>query len=511
MLDATTNFACLMDLLGVKSVDLCKAADADKTLVSRWRSGKRKLVPDSLWAQKIAAFFAETDETRPGRPILEVLHAYYPAQPLEKREDVVRALMRWLTEESYKEAEYQKDNAGLFGRLMRIIESLSEPEPEPEPLQLPQNTAVYGLSGVQGAAIMCAELVLASPEPKEVLYVCPEGLDMFTRDPKFGDRLMDMLMKMFAAGHTMSVVLRTDYKMTDVSLFSGRWLVAHLLGYIKSYYFDDFKQSYSDKMLSVAQDVFVYHVYDDDDGKILTTVKFDSESMDAAYRECRGYMSKSKQRFHYSLFESPDGFLHGAHPQSDRPCYQFARLPYFGIANDAEFRGVFQLDDGETELLRKEFTPLLWDVTRFSGDIPVRYVFCENDIEETLLKARSVSQELSAITGRRVNMTTKKLAEQLVRLKTLLEEYKNFEVCFLPDEVFEKLTMQIIVYADRAAVGWVAGGKSTACRDYTNVNALFGFCDAVWDKIPAPVRTRRAARKKLDMWLEKAKRYGVLG
>ena len=366
------------------------------------------------------------------------------------------------------------------------------------------------MSGVQGAAIMCGELVLASAEPKEVLYVCPEGLDMFTRDLKFGDRLMDMLMKLFAAGHTMSVVLRTDYKMTDVSLFSGRWLVAHLLGYIKSYYFDDFKTTYGDKMLSTAQGVFVYHVFDDD-GKILTTVKFDKESMDAAFNQCNGYMKKSKQRFHYSLFERPDGFLRGIHPQSDRPCYQFARLPYFGIASEAEFQDVFQLSDGEIERLRTETSPLLWDVARFDSDVSVRYVFCENDIDETLLKARNISQELSAITGRRVVMTTKKLASQLVRLKTLLVERKNFELCFLPGDVFDKLTMQIMVYADRAAIGWVAGGKSTACCDYTNVNALFGFCDAVWDRIPAPARTRRVAKKKLDMWLEKAKRYGVLG
>lgn len=133
MLDAGTNFAYLMDLLGVRSVDLCNAVGADKTLVSRWRSGKRKLTPESRWAKEIAAFFVEMDEKRRGHALLEVLRAYYPAEPLDTREQKQKALERWLVTAGQSQAEYQKDRTGVLGALMSRIEALNAPEPEPEP------------------------------------------------------------------------------------------------------------------------------------------------------------------------------------------------------------------------------------------------------------------------------------------------------------------------------------------------------------------------------------------
>ena len=69
--------------------------------------------------------------------------------------------------------------------------------------------------------------------------------------------------------------------------------------------------------------------------------------------------------------------------------------------------------------------------------------------------------------------------DRLVLLKELIKAYPLYEVCFLPESAFEKITMQLACWGDRATIGWIAGGKSTACKDYTNVNALIGFCGFV--------------------------------
>jgi hypothetical protein len=68
--------------------------------------------------------------------------------------------------------------------------------------------------------------------------------------------------------------------------------------------------------------------------------------------------------------------------------------------------------------------------------------------------------------------------------------------------------MQVAAWGDRAAIGWIDGGKSTACGDYTNVNALTGFCAYVWGMIPGVVKSRRAANHKLNTWLQMAAKYG---
>ncbi|MDL2236363.1 helix-turn-helix domain-containing protein [Christensenellaceae bacterium OttesenSCG-928-K19] len=52
-----TRFAYLMDRMGIKSSVLSEQTGIDKTLISRWKTGQRKLTATSRYVQKIAAYF----------------------------------------------------------------------------------------------------------------------------------------------------------------------------------------------------------------------------------------------------------------------------------------------------------------------------------------------------------------------------------------------------------------------------------------------------------------------
>ena len=516
MREPKTNFAMLLRLLGARPCDVCEAVGADKSLVSRWCNGKQKLMPGHGWVDKVADYLILLDG-RLREPVLrEVLAAYYPDETLDTPELQRVVLLEWLAAVGHLPSQQQTDRPGLAGLVMARAAALSTPQPAPAPVEPPQplpmkNAVVYGRKGVQGSALQYLDLVLAQTEPQEILYVCPEGLDMYTRDEKFGAVLMDRLMEVFAAGHTLSVVLRTDYKMTDVSAFSGRWLVAHLLGYVRSYYFDEFHKTYDEKMLVVVRDKMAMKVTDNrqtDDSGVYTAIYFDKPTVEQIWQECAGYQSRSKQRFHYHLFEQPDGYLRGVTPLPDRAHYQFVRLPHFGIKGAEWGQEDFNITDEEREKLLLDFSPLCVPASYYEAQTPVRYLYCEDDIEDALLKSRHVCPELTAMLGRRVVMTTQTLVDRLVLLKKMLEQTKDFEVCFVRDEYFKKLTMQIACWGDVAAIGWIAGGKSTACKDYTNTNALTGFCESIWAKIPNIMKSRRAALRKLETWLKKAAKYG---
>lgn len=508
-----TNFAILMDLLDIRASELCRNTGADKTLVSRWRSGKRKLMPGRHWAEKITAYFIETDEKRSSSILADVLRAYYPVEPLDGQEERQKTLARWLTTDSRKQTDYQEYLKEISDTPAKALElpDASEPPPESDitpdtPFPLDDQT-IYGIKGARGSVLQYLDLMLNMPFPQGITLACPEGLDMFIRDEKFCELLLHRLTSLFAAGHHLSVILRTDYKMTDVSAFSGHWLVFHLMGHIKSYYFDEFHKTYNDKLLTALPGRLALCVMNGEDG-LRTSIHFTAPAVDEIWDKCRRYKSGAKQRFHYGLFERPDGFLQGILPAEDRPSYLLARLPHFCVADKATFQENFKLSDSEMALIALEFPTLLTKPAMFSSDTRVCHFFCENDIEEALLKSRHVSRELSTIVSRRVVMPTQKLVEQLDLLKRLLMKQTQYELCFLPDEMFQEITLQIAVWSDRAAIGWIAGGRSTACKDYTNVNALAGFCGMIWDGIPNPLKQRRTALRKLDTWLKKAGKYG---
>ena len=511
MANGNTNFAHLLTLLGARPADIVAELGAAKAVVSRWCNGKVKIMPGHGWDEKLTDYLLALDG-RLKRPVIpDILRTYFPSVNQGTEAERRELLARWLCAFGHKAAAHQKD--GFHEMVKKGIDSFSPPqEPEPEPEDYPDgNAVVYGVAGVQGAAMQFIDLTLSTKEPHEIFYVCPDGLDMYTRDEKFGAKLMDGMMKMFAGGHTLSVVLRTDYKMTDVSAFSGRWLVAHLLGYIKSHYYDEFHKTYADKMLAVIPGQFAMRVREETSGgetKLYTSVSFDADTVKGAADEYERYRKQSRQRFHYHFFEQPGGFLRDAAPLPDRVHYQFARLPHFCVADGEAFQRDFNLTDEEMQILQGDFSMFLTGPDFYEPDTAAHHIFCEDDIENALLKSSHVSHELSTVTGRRVVMNSQALTNRLILLRDLLERHKNYEVCFLSDDVFKKLTMQIACWGDRASIGWIPGGKSTACKDYTNVNALTGFCGAVWEQVPGIARSRKAAVNKLTMWLKKAKKYG---
>ena len=513
MPEPKTNFARVLTLLGARPRDLVVALSADKSVVSRWYNGKQKLMPGHSWVERVADFLIEKD-SRLKMPVLpEILRAYYPAENMDTANVRRELLMRWLHEFGWRPAQLQKGHTGLAGMLQQQIDMLSVPpavqELAPAPPQ--QNSiVVYGIEGVQGSVLQFLELVTQRSEPCEVLFACPEGLEMLTRDKRFLPGFIGALMKMFAMGHSMSVVIRTDYRVSDIAEFSGPWLVAHLLGYIHSYYYDDFVGSAKDKMLAVVPGIIAGRVNETDTGELFTAIHFDKRTIESIHGKIKRYQEKGKQRFHYSLFEQPDEFLRGTVVHTDKPHYLFARLPHFCTVQEEGFQESFSLTENEMVILRSDFCPILTHPGFFDRGTSLRHIFCENDIEDVLLKSRHVSVELSAILGRRVVMTTQTLVDRLALLKKLLAEYKNYEICFLREEHFIKIQMQIAAFGDSAAIGWIAGGKSTACRDYTNVNALTGFCETVWNKMPGPMKLRRVATGKISTWLKMAEKYGYI-
>lgn len=192
MKEGTTNFAYLMDLLSIKTSTLCESIGADKTLVSRWRSGARKLMAGHHWANDIAAHFVRIDKNRKQPVLFDVLSVYYPGEPMDTPEKLEALLVHWLTNAGQREAEYRHRREGVFSALMQKIQRLTMPEPveEPEPappVPLPklENAVAFGIEGVQGSAIQFLEIVKNQAEPQELLFACPEGLDMLTRDRRF--------------------------------------------------------------------------------------------------------------------------------------------------------------------------------------------------------------------------------------------------------------------------------------------------------------------------------------
>ena len=506
-----TNFAWILNLLGARPRDLCEAVGADKSLVSRWYNGKQKLMPNHAWIDPVADYLLQLDDKLKSPIIPSILSTYYPSDDLSSRQSIRDLLLRWLAQTGHKPADSPPELTGVAGLIKDKIDKLEKVEISvAQELQeyASKNTVTYGIKGVQATALQLIELITNDPESQELLFVCPEGLDMLTRDRKFHPTYLNALVEMFAAGNTLTTVLRTDFRLTDIFEFSGPWLVAHLKGSIHSYYYDDYNNFSKVKMLAVVPGVMAAKVSEADNGEIYTSIQFDKNTVNEIYELALSYKERSEQRFHYNLFEHSDSYLRGIYPFPEKLHYRIVRFPHLGIASVDILKSDFSLSDEEIDTLENDYPALILGPDYYHPETSVRHLFCENDIEEALLKNRHTCSELSSIFDRRIMMKTQDLINRLILMKKLLEKHKNYEVSFLPDEIFQKITMQIACWGDRVAIGWIPGGTSTACKDYMNVHALTGFCNMAWERIPGIAKSRATAFRKINTWLKKAAKYG---
>ena len=483
-----TNFAFLMDLLEISAKEFSKTG-FDHTLVSRWRAGKRRLMPGRRQAAITAKLFMETDAKREFPVLEKLVQIWYPTQPYGMEAEKQELLEMFLTEKGQTEPDYRKKREVR----LECLRNYSEAAP----------AAPQGIEAVRLGLLDFLDLIGGLPEPTQISFVFTEGLAIYLDDSDFGRMITKKLMELFEAGHRMLSVMRSDSAMRDAWYFQKIKLYAHLKGYITTQYYDEYEQQGSEKILGTAGDKLAIKVTrqrltETNDTRM--NIYNDAKKAAEIGAGIKKYISRSRPLAYYGFFDKPDGWLNNISIQKDKPGYLFARMPHFSLATPEELAKYFALTNDEAALVMREFRPIALEPCFFNEDVPVRHVFCETDIEDALMKKRHQSHELSAMLGRKVWMSTKHLAQQLAKIQTLSKTCKNYEVCFLDHAQFNGLLVQIGVWGNEAAISWIENRPALSCKNYLLVSSMQSLCVKAWNEIPAEIRSRRAANRKLDRW-----------
>lgn len=494
MRNLTTNLALLMEWARVTPKELNHALGIDPSLISRWRTGSRRLSAGSRWCGRLTEYFLQAR-----RDEVTALMARVSPLGLAQGQPAGELLERWLGE-----------NTGPWedrGELLFL--SRDQNGPTGRKSRRPPDTGP--LSGGGAARKLLLEFLdetLAQPDPGEIVFLCSEGLELFTRDEGYVQALRKKLGVLFQRGNRVRAVLRTNYRPSDAALAWGPWLRAHLTGHVQSYYYDDFRPlEHGDILFGLR-------------GRLMVRVRIKNGVPQAvihrrpeAIAEAEAYFDGrarcARPRFAYRFFSCPADLLCGMSSHGDGPVYLLERLPDLGGSLETLSR-YLRLRPEEAALFQRQFRPLARTLPDGDRCAQTRHIFCEDNIDAALDGTRHLCRPFSEICGRRLYLSARGLAEQLNEIRRALERKPGYQVCFMPREWFDRLGMELVVWGNGAAVAWIGGQQSAACRDYPNTAALLGFCAAMWDRIPPTRRSRQAAMKRLERWLERVRRFGLI-
>lgn len=493
MRNLTTNLALLMEWTRVTPKELNRALGIDLSHISRWRTGSRRLTAGSRWCGRLAEYFLHDR-----REEVMALMARVSPMGLSQGQSVEELLERWLGENvgSWEERE----------ELLLLSRNRSEKMGR-ENRRLLDASSFSGDRAVRRLLMEFLDYVLTQPDPGEIISFCSGGLELFTRDERYVQTLQKKLQVLFERGKRIRMVLRTNYRPGDVALVCGPWLRAHLMGYIQSYYYDDFRLLEDENILFGLRGRLMVQIRMKN-GIPRAVIHRRPEAVAAAETYFDDRAQRARPRFVYRFFSCPADLLCGMPSDGEGPVYLLARLPDLGGSFETVSR-YLRLRPEETALFRHQFRPLA-STLRDKDRPQTCQIFCEDSIDEALDGTRHLCHPFSEICGRRLYLSARGLAEQLKEMRGALERKSDYQVCFMPQEWFDRLGMELVVWGNDAAIAWIPGRQSTACRDYPSTTALRGFCATIWDRIPPTQRSRQAALKRLERWLERVRRFGLI-
>jgi|GEM_PF-2898794 len=501
---AKSNLAVLMSMYTVTPQMLSEAVGADITLISRWRTGRRRLVAGRRWVHDIAAWFIRVDEQEGQGRLAALLRIFYPAEDFAPPAAYQAATEKWLSVRLQTEDEYAERRDRQISPLLRPGEAAQAFTKAVEPVA---PLVVYGEKDTRAAILDMLDKALDLPEADSIRFVCPEGLALITQNANFSAKVMGKMNLLFQRGFRLEAILTADYKMSEVSAFSGMWLSAHLKGYVRSFYSNDFYSDHSIRMLAVFGDKIAARVVYDEMTGLRGEFYYNSPAIKGLLKEQEAYCNGAGMRFHYDFFRNPEDYLSKGFAEITGDCYVITRLPHVGIRGD-HLVDRLNLSAAEADRFRGQFGALLTGPADLGDGASFYHILCPEDIERALDKPRHRIMPSSDIFGRRVYMSTQALVEQLVLMRRLLKNQSNYNLCFLPESFFEGVGLELAIYGKQAAIGWIAGECSTACKDPTHVAILQGYASLQWNRIPGMAKTKGAALKRLNAWLRRAKNFG---
>ena len=500
---AKSNLAVLMSMYAVTPQMLSEAVGADITLISRWRTGRRRLVADRRWVRDIAAWFIQVDTQEGQGRLGALLRIFYPAEPLSAPDAYQAAVEKWLAMRGQSEEEYAERRDRQIAPLLGSSDGAKAFTQGGEPVPL----VSIGEKDTRAAILDMLDKALDLPEADNIRFVCPEGLALITQNINFSAKVMGKMNLLFERGFRLQAILTADYKMSEVSDFSGQWLSAHLKGYVRSYYSSDFFADNNVRMLAIFGDKIAARIVYDETTGLRGEFYYNAPGIRALMKEQDAYCNGAVMRFHYDFFGNPEDYLARGFNEITGDCYVITRLPHVGIRGD-HLVDRLNLSDAEAERFRKQFGTLLTVPADLGDGASFYHILCPEEIERALDKPRHRIMPSSDIFGRRVYMSTQTLVEQLVLMRRMLKNQGNYNLCFLPESFFESVGLELTVYGKQAAIGWIAGESATVCKDPNHVAILQGYASLQWNRIPGMAKTKGAALKRLNAWLRRAKNFG---
>lgn len=216
-----SNLGYIMRILNISGKELAWAIHVDVSLVSKWKTRKRKIIPDSEYFVLLVDYVYKRSEETQHSILRKALSKF--DYVLETSEEIKTAIGDFVL----------KENLKMLNNPLNIVLP-SDPMKE----VYDYNFRVFkGNAGRRNAVIQFFEKILTYDEPGEIWLFSQEEMSWMLEEEDYTQKWLRMLVTLLEKGHRIKMIHFVDRHISKISQVVSYW--AHLYTHpnIESYYY----------------------------------------------------------------------------------------------------------------------------------------------------------------------------------------------------------------------------------------------------------------------------------
>lgn len=330
-MDFSNKLNMIMTILNCNNSRLGRGINVDPSLISRWKSGSRKLKPNSPYIPLIVDFLLRTE---PMAYQIESINNMLGTEfQLKKYGDICKfknALIEWLSSPNESLINYRASssdqNSLKFNTLMEKLSDFSFEDTSK--ISIPQSSSIKntgrettlsvysGIEGKRNAVLNIMNTLLSSDKPRELLCFSDENVEWLTGDRDFYLKWAFLMKAAVNAGHKIKIIHIINRSPNEIMEAIDQWAPLHLTGKLESYYMPKYvanriKKSFwvipnilASGAITASLDELCECTYISEDEEIVNNMEGVFEGLLSSCRKYfKIYNSSSAQDFTSSLLE----------------------------------------------------------------------------------------------------------------------------------------------------------------------------------------------------------------
>lgn len=476
----------VMRLLDLSAYALERESGVDNTLISKWQQGVRPMTRRSKKLRVLAEAIVRLDRDN----VLGDFIAPYRQQG----ESAVDGLHAYLMD---------MEQEGLTPRIAPVERQLTGG-------YTVEYRVFLGQQGYRDAALIMLDYLLTLPPDQELFVLNEANYEWVKGNLPFVMQFLSKLRKVFDRGVRMQVISRKEDTRSEITAFAGPWMVAHLMGHIRTSYYEGALPA---GICYAGLIPGYWSATAEDDPEVEDSLYTEMHTDVKALRQVEGMLavclSKRLPAAQYDFFANPAGsekaprlWAYGPLPgragmAPPSGCFHtISRVPAFGMITQKEFAAL--AGPGQAQ----QYPAFLFRDTEGYAEGPHRIILCREDVRDGLRKQRRMHEALSALMHRRVFVSSAMLRAQIKRLLDAMSR-QDFEVALVPRVAYEKIQMEAVSWKDSVSVGWLQGMEDSMFTDDPYTSACwYGAAEYTWERLLAGWKRKDKVKRQLRKWLE---------